>query len=173
MGAVTVLVLHPPLPGDAGPLAAALDAARRSLAARHLAGFRAAGAASVTLVEEEVAEPFGARLRRLAAATGTPGIVVLGSGAMALARPADYRAFVAAAASDLPGALANNRYSADAVAVAGATILRDLPDLPADNALPRWLEEVAGWRVDDLRRRPRLGIDLDSPADVVLAGGAL
>ncbi|HYN49218.1 MAG TPA: hypothetical protein VER83_10155, partial [Candidatus Nanopelagicales bacterium] len=47
------------------------------------------------------------------------------------------------------------------------------PDLPADNALPRWLEEVAGWRVDDLRRRPRLGIDLDSPADVVLAGGAL
>ena len=63
---------------------------------------------------------------------------------MALARPADYRAFVAAAASDLPGALANNRYSADAVAVAGAGVLRDLPDLPADNALPRWLEEVAG-----------------------------
>jgi hypothetical protein len=91
VGAVTVLVLHPPLPGDAGPLAGALDAARRNLAARHLAGFRAAGAASVALVEEEWAEPFGARLRRLAAAAGTPGIVVLGSGAMALARPADRR----------------------------------------------------------------------------------
>jgi hypothetical protein len=173
VGAVTVLVLHPPLPVDAGPLAGALDAARRELAARHLAGFRAAGAASVALVEEERAEPFGARLRRLAAAVGTPGIVVLGSGAVALARPPDYRAFVAAAASDLPGALANNRFSADAVAVAGAAVLRNLPDLPSDNALPRWLEEVAGYRVDDLRRRPRLGIDLDSPADVVLAGGAL
>jgi len=173
MGAVTVLVLHPPLPADAGPLAGALDAARRELAARHLAGFRAAGATSVALVEEERAEPFGARLRRLAAAAGTPGLVVLGSGALALARPVDYRAFVVAAASDLPGALANNRYSADAVAVAGAAVLRDLPDLPADNALPRWLEEVAGYRVDDLRRRPRLGLDLDSPADVVMAGGAL
>ncbi|MFH0750471.1 MAG: hypothetical protein V2B17_01405 [Chloroflexota bacterium] len=173
MSAVTVLVLHPPLPADAGPLAGALDTARRELGARHLAGFRAAGATSVALVEEERAEPFGARLRRLAAAADTPGLVVLGSGALALARPADYRAFVAAAASDLPRALANNRYSADAVAVAGAAVLRDLPDLPADNALPRWLEEVAGYRVDDLRRLPRLGIDLDSPADVVLAGGAL
>ena len=171
MGAVTVLVLHPPLPGGAGPLTTALDAARRELAARHLARFRAAGAATVALVEEELVEPFGARLRRLAAAADTPGLVVLGSGAMALARPADYRVFVAAAASDLPGALANNLYSADAVAVARTGVLRDLPDLPADNALPRWLEEVAGYRVDDLRRRPRLGFDLDSPADVVLAGG--
>jgi hypothetical protein len=171
VGAVTVLVLHPPLPGGAGPLAGALDAARRELAARHLARFRAAGAATVALVEEEFVEPLGARLRRLTTAADTPGLVVLGSGAMALARPADYRAFVAAAASDLPCALANNRYSADAVAVAGAAVLRDLPDLPADNALPRWLEEVAGYRVDDLRRRPRLGFDLDSPADVVLAGG--
>jgi len=173
VGAVTVLVLHPPLPAGAGPLAGALDAARRGLAARHLAGFRAAGATTVALVEEERAEPFGARLRRLAAAAGTPGLVVLGSGAMALARPTDYRAFVVAAASDAPGALANNRYSADAVAIAGAAVLGNLPDLPADNALPRWLEEVAGYRVDDLRRRYRLGLDLDSPADVVLAGGAL
>ncbi|HSW43557.1 MAG TPA: hypothetical protein VLM76_13710 [Patescibacteria group bacterium] len=173
MGAVTVLILHPPLPAGAGPLAGALDAARREVAARHLAGFRAAGAASVALVEEELAEPFGARLRRLAAAAGTPGLVVLGSGAMGLARPVDYRAFVTAAGSDLPGALTNNRYSADAVALAGAAVLRDLPDLPADNALPRWLEEVAGYRVHDLRRRPRLGLDLDSPADAVLAGAAL
>ena len=173
MGAVTVLVLHPPLPAGAGPLSGALDAARRALAARHLAGFRAAGAAAVALVEEERVEPFGARLRRLAAEAGTPGVVVLGSGAMALARPADYRAFVARAASDLPGALANNRYSADAIAVAGAAVLRRLPDLPADNALPRWLDEVAGYRVDDLRRRWRLGIDVDSPADALLVGGAL
>ncbi len=86
MSSVTVLVLHPPLPAGAGPLAGALDAARRTLAARHLAGFRAAGATSVTLVEEAWDEPFGARLRRLAAEAGTPGLVVLGSGALALAR---------------------------------------------------------------------------------------
>jgi hypothetical protein len=171
VGAVTVLVLHPPLPVDAGPLAGALDTTRRELAARHIAGFRAAGATTVAFVEEERIEPFGARLRRLAAEAGTPGIIVLGSGAMALARPLDYRAFVAAAASDQPRALANNRYSADAVAVAGSAVLRDLPDLPADNALPRWLEEVAGYRVTDLRRRPHLGFDLDSPADTLLAGG--
>jgi hypothetical protein len=173
VGAVTVLVLHPPLPADAGPLAGALDAARRELAARHVAGFRTAGAAAVALVEETRPEPFGARLRRLAGEAGTPGLVVLGSGALAMARPADYRAFVDAASSDAPRALANNRYSADAIAVAGAGVLRALPDLPADNALPRWLEEVAGYPVDDLRRRYRLGLDLDSPADVVLAGGAL
>jgi hypothetical protein len=173
MGAVTVLILHPRLPPDAGPLAGALDAARRDLARRHAAAFRAAGAATTRLVEEAGVEPFGARLRRLAAAVATPGLVVLGSGAMALARRADHRAFVAAAASETPGALANNRFSADVVAVAGAAVLRDLPDLPADNALPRWLEEVAGYPVADLRRRPHLGLDLDSPADVILAGGAL
>ncbi len=74
---------------------------------------------------------------------------------------------------DSPRALANNRFSADAVAVAGATVLRDLPDLPSDNALPRWLEEVAGLPVADLRRRLRLAFDLDSPADLLLVGGAL
>ena len=173
MGAVTVLILHPPRPPDAGPLATALDAARRRLAQRHAAGFRAAGATGVVLVEEPAAEPFGARLRRLAGAIDTPGLVVLGSGGLALARPADYRAFVAAAASDDPRALASNRFSADAVAVSRAGILAALPDLPSDNALPRWLEEVAGVPVDDLRRRPRLAFDLDSPADEALLDGRL
>ena len=173
MGAVTVFILHPPLPAGSGPLAASLDAARRGLAARHVAGFRAAGAAEIRVVEEQGDETFGARLRRLGGSAATRGVVVLGSGSLALARAADYRAFVAAAASDGPAALANNRYSADAVALSGAGILRDLPDLPTDNGLPRWLEEVAGYRVLDLRRRPRLAFDLDSPADVVLLGGAL
>lgn len=173
MGDVTVLILHPPPAAGAGPLAAALDAARRELAARHVAGFRAAGAADAVIVEELVDVPFGARLRRLAGALATPGVVVLGSGALALARAPDYRAFVAIAAAEAPAALANNRFSADAVAVSRAAVLRDLPDLPADNALPRWLEEVAGLVVGDLHRRPRLAFDLDSPADVVLAGGPL
>jgi hypothetical protein len=173
VGTVTVLVLHRPLPWDAGPLAVALDAARRDLATRHVAGFRAAGAAEVRIVEGHEDEPFGARLRRLAAALPTGGAVVLGSGAIPLARAADYAALVGAAAAGTPGALANNRYSADVVAVAVAAVLRDLPDLPADNALPRWLEEVAGYPVAELRRRPRLALDLDSPADIALAGWPL
>jgi hypothetical protein len=173
VGAVTVLVLHRPLARGAGPLGAALDAARRELAARHLRGFRAAGAAEVALVEEAPDEPFGALLRRLAGRAATPGLVVLGSGALALARAGDYRTFVTAAASEEPFALANNRFSADAVAVARAGVLADLPDLPADNALPRWLEEVAGYPVVDLRHRPRLALDLDSPADLLLAGRGL
>ena len=172
MGDVTVLVLHAPLPSGAGPLARDLDGARRDLGARHVQGFRAAGAAEARFVEEPGDLPFGARLRHLVAELRTSGVVVLGSGALALAGAGDYRAFVAAAARGAPGALANNRYSSDAIAVAGAAVLRDLPDLPADNALPRWLEEVAGYPVDDLRRRRRLGIDLDSPADLVLLGGA-
>jgi hypothetical protein len=173
VGDVTVLVLHPPLASGAGPLTAALDAARRELGARHRAGFLGAGAVEVALVEEARDEPFGARLRRLADSITTPGLVVLGSGALALARAADYRAFVEAAASNGPRALANNRFSADAVALSRAAVLQDLPDLPSDNALPRWLEEVAGWPVADLRGRSRLAVDLDSPADVAIAGRAL
>jgi hypothetical protein len=45
----------------------------------------------------------------------------------------------------------------------------ELPDLDADNALPRWLEEVAGFDVADLHGAWRLGFDLDSPLDIVLA----
>jgi hypothetical protein len=92
----------------------------------------------------------------------------LGSGAIALATDADRRAFVDVASSGERRALANNRYSADALAIGQAASLRTVPDLPADNALPRWLEEVADYEVADLRQRWRLGVDLDSPLDFVL-----
>src|SRR5262249_37461444 len=59
-------------------------------------------------------------------------------------------------------------YSADAIAIPDARLLVDLPDLPSDNALPRWLSERAGVPVADLRDRSRLAMDLDSPLDVVL-----
>ena len=67
-------------------------------------------------------------------------------------------------------ALANNRYSADVVAVSRAADLADLPPLPADNALPRWLEERAGVAVADLRSRWRLGVDIDTPLDLIVLG---
>ncbi len=166
-----VRILHPePGPG-AGPLECLLADARRTLGDRHVAGFRTAGAHDVRLVAGPPDDtPFGARLRTILSDTGAgpTGLVVLGSGSLPLATLADRRAFMEAAAGEDRTALANNRYSADAVAIARADALPPIPDLPGDNALPRWLEERAGWTITDLRRRWRLGVDLDSPLDVEL-----
>ncbi len=96
------------------------------------------------------------------------GLVVLGSGSIPLARAADLRRFVEAAAGPGGHALANNRYSADVVAISRAADLAGLPPLPADNALPRWLEEWAGVAVTDLRSRWRLGVDIDTPLDLIV-----
>jgi hypothetical protein len=100
--------------------------------------------------------------------------MVLGSGSVPLATARDRATFVAAASSPVPRGLANNRYSADIIAIACApSVLRDLPDLATDNALPRWLAEVAAIPVDDLGRRWRLGLDIDGPLDLVLVGGRI
>jgi hypothetical protein len=178
MPPVAVRILHAEAGPNAGPLERTLIAARAELAERHRRGFLAAGAADVRVV----AGPpdgisFGERLRRLMAealSAGSDGLVVLGSGAIPLATERDRCAFVAAAASTSSAALANNVYSADIVAISGVARLgglRELPDLPADNALPRWLAEVAGVPVSALRRW-RLGFDLDSPLDLLLSGRA-
>jgi hypothetical protein len=171
MTPVAVRLFHAePAPG-AGRLERLLDAARRDLAERHAAGFLAAGADDVAVVAGPPDDtPFGARLRRLVERERPAGLVVLGSGAIPLARGSDLRAFVDAARGRRQTALANNRYSADVLAVACAERLLELPDLPGDNALPRWLEEVAGYEVRDLRARRRLQVDLDSPLDLVIAG---
>lgn len=173
MTEVSVAILHPAAGPDAGPLVRAVAEARAVLAERHRAGFLEAGARRAWIVTGQVDDsPFGTRLRGIAADVGPGGLVVLGSGAVPLLNAADRRTFVAAAAATHPGALANNRYSADIVAIAGARdTLAGLPDLPSDNALPRWLDEVAGLPVTDLRHRWRLGVDIDGPLDLVLLGG--
>jgi CTP:molybdopterin cytidylyltransferase MocA len=170
---VSVFILHPEPASAAGPLMGAVTAARASLAERHRAGFLAAGASAARVVSGPLDDtPFGRRLRDLAGEAGDGGVVILGSGAMPLATAADRRSLVVAAAGDAPAALANDRYSADAVAIArAAAILPDVPDLATDNALPRWLAETAGIPVTDLRRRWRLGVDIDGPLDLVLLGG--
>lgn len=173
MTEVSVAILHPRTGPDAGPLVRAVAEARADLAERHRAGFLEVGARRAWIVTgQEDGIPFGARLRGIAADVGRGGLVVLGSGAVPLLTSADRRTFVAAAAAPRPGALANNRYSADIVAIARARdVLAGLPDLPSDNELPRWLDEVAGVPVADLRRRWRLGVDIDGPLDLVLLGG--
>jgi hypothetical protein len=173
MREVTVWILHPDPGADAGPLERWVAAERARIAERHRAGFLRAGALDARVVSGPPDDtPFGARLRELVR-TARPrpaGTVVLGSGAVPLATQADRSAFVDAAAADTSVALANNRYSADIVAIACVERLLDLPDLPADNALPRWLEEVAGYEVRDLRRRWRLAFDVDGPLELVLQG---
>jgi hypothetical protein len=172
MPPVAVRILHPGPGAHAGPLTLRLADARSRVADLHRRGFLAAGAVDVEVVSGPPDDrSFGDRLRGLIERDAPPGgLVVLGSGAIPLATAADRRAFVAIAASDERSALANNRYSADVVAIAHVESLPAIPDLPGDNALPRWLEEVAGYRVEDLRRRWRLSFDLDGPLDLVLLG---
>jgi len=168
-----VVILHAIPATDAGPLTQAVGAARAALAERHREQFTLAGAASVRIMAgppDDVS--FGARLRAIARGLGPGGLVVLGSGAVPLLRAADAARFLAVAARDDRVALANNRYSADIVAVARAReVLAGLPpDLATDNALPRWLAASADVDVSDLRDRWRLGVDIDSPLDLVVLG---
>ena len=173
MAAVDVIILHPQTGPNAGPLERRLESARVALAEHHVAGFLAAGADTARVVAGPPdGRPFGARLAtvRTDFASGR-GLILLGSGALALAGPADRRAFVETAAAPRLLALANNRFSADVVALSAAAaerLDRVPPELPGDNALPRWLAENGGVAMADLRSRWRLAVDLDSPLDVVL-----
>jgi hypothetical protein len=169
---VAVLILHPTPAGAPGEIERWVADARAGLAERHRRGFLAAGATDATIVAGPPDErSFGSRIRAFVATRRPGGLVVLGSGAIPLATAADRRALVAVAGATGRAALANNRYSADVVAIAAAAEgLVALPDLATDNALPRWLEASAGYRVDDLRRRWRLGFDIDGPLDLALLG---
>jgi hypothetical protein len=196
---VVVLILHAAAPEDAGPLVRALAEARYSLAIRQRDAFLEAGADVAEVVARppdglSFGERLGAAIRArsdpagwaMSRATGiggadehvvysfgwvqSGGLIVLGSGSIPLARAADLRRFVEVAAGPGGHALANNRYSADVVAISRAADLAKLPPLPADNALPRWLEERAGVAVTDLRSHWRLGVDVDTPLDLLLLG---
>lgn len=178
MQPVAVRILHRPAvvrppATEPLPLEAWLASARHRNALRLAERFERAGAGDLEILEDEDHRPFGTRLRELVA--GLPplaGLVVLGSGAIPLARRRDIRDLVQVAGSGSTRALANNRYSADVLAIGRAVVLRAVPDLAADNALPRWLEEVAGHAVADLRKRWRLSLDLDSPLDAFLLDSA-
>jgi hypothetical protein len=166
-----VLIFHRPAAVGDPPLVRFLADVRAELVRRQAALLERAGAAPPTFVDEWYEDlAFGDLIRRLAP-THT-GVIVLGSGAVARLNLADARRLVAVAASGRAEALTNNRYSSDIVALGRASMLKKAPALPSDNALPRWLEELAGFRVDELTGRDRLALDLDTPLDVCLAAFA-
>jgi len=164
-------ILHAEPGPNTGVLERWLAEARRANAERLRGGFADAGVADVEVVAGQPdGVSFGARLRGLVERLDDDeGVIVVGSGAIPLARAADFRELAAVATSGVRRALVNNRYSADVVAIGRSDVLRRVPDLPGDNALPRWLEEVAAVPVADLGRRARLQMDLDSPLDVLLS----
>ena len=177
MRPVVVFIFHAAAANDAGPLVRALSDARCELANRQRSAFLAAGADATVLVtgtpdELSFGERFAAEIRgRIRSKDANAGgAIVLGSGSIPLARRPDLRRFVDVAAGPGGHALANNRYSADVVAVSRASILAELPPLPADNALPRWLDECAGVVVTDLSSNWKLSLDIDTPLDLLVLG---
>ncbi len=171
-----VIIFHPPEPAAVAPapLTAIVSRARDLLIEHQAELFLAAGAATVEIVRAR-SSSFGAALAHQAhELAGGPrgrqvaGLVVFGAGAVPFLRRSDARRLVRLAASGARRALTNNRYSSDVCAIGDAAVLRDLPALPGDNALPRWLAERAGVAVEELPGRERLAFDLDTPLDLAL-----
>ncbi len=177
MAGVDVVIFHH-APHDDDPALVRLLAEARHELVRHQVGlFRRAGAARVevlpgrddTTTDAPGAGSFGERLARVVVQASIAHLVVMGSGAVARLTLGDARRLVdAAGAGTARRALTNNRYSSDVCAVSHAGLLRRLPRLPSDNALPRWLEECAGFTVAELPGRDRLALDLDTPLDLAL-----
>jgi hypothetical protein len=165
-----VRILHLEPDEDAGELTRLLGRARSTAASGLARRFQEAGAEDVRVdAGRRDGRTFGERLRAIARELEPgAGLVVLGSGSIALAADTDLIRLIETAASGEDTALTNNRYSSDVVAVGNAASLADVPDLAADNALPRFLERRTGMPVEELPHRGRLGLDIDSPLDLEL-----
>lgn len=176
MARVDVVIFHHAPRDDDPPLVRLLAEARSSLLEHQLELWGEAGAGRVLVVpgREDApsgareAQTFGGRLAKLIDEQRIRHVVVLGSGAVPLLRARDAKRLVDTAAARGLRAATNNRYSSDICAVSDARILRGIPALPSDNALPRWLEEQGGFDVTDLPGRDRLALDLDTPLDLAL-----
>ena len=165
MAEPVVLIFHRPARPEDARVVRLLAAARRRLVEQQSALWRRHGARDIRLIEAQ-APSFGDLVRSVTPRHG--GIVVMGSGALPRLAGRDVEQLVAAARSARMIALTNNRYSSDVCAIGRAEVLAELPALPSDNALPRWLEEKAGVTVSELAGRERLALDLDSPLDIGL-----
>ena len=170
MPPVAVRILHPLPDPAAGPLVRWVAEARATLAQRHRRGFEDAGAKDVAVVAGSAdgrdvrVSPPGAPGDRRSRRDRRPGRPRLGFDPAGDAGRSTSVHRRGAARMDRV-ALANDRFSADIVAIARADGLPEPSRIfPGDNALPRWLSELAGYEVRDLKRRWRLGVDIDGPA---------
>lgn len=176
MAGVDVVIFHQEPREDDAPLVHLLARARERLVRHQVGLFRRAGSTRVEVLpgREDAATgapgagSFGERLARLVDEASIQHLVVMGSGAVARLALGDARALVAAAGGAGRRATTNNRYSSDVCALSQAGELRRLPPLPSDNALPRWLEECAGFAVHELGGRERLALDVDTPLDLAI-----
>lgn len=166
MARAQVIIFHRRSAGAFQPLVRLLDNIREHLADEHQRRFAAAGAAVQKLAAWPAGKAFGEVLAELAPPRG--GLVVLSSGAVPLLRDRDVARLIATATAGESSALTNNRYSSDVCAIGQAAVLHRLPALEADNGLPRWLEEQAGFTISELPGRERLALDLDTPLDGAL-----
>lgn len=176
MAGVDIVIFHHAPRDEDPPLVRLLAEARSRLLEHQLDLWGEAGADRVLVVpgredapsEAAATEGFGKRLARLIEVERIRRLVVMGSGAVPLLRTKDARRLVRIASASGRQAATNNRYSSDVCAVSDARLLRTMPALPSDNALPRWLDEHAGFSVSDLTGRDRLALDLDTPLDLAL-----
>ncbi len=177
MAGVDVVIFHHAPRDDDAPLVRLLAGARSRLLEHQLDLWGEAGASRVLIVPGREDTPpsaaagaagFGSRLAGLMEKQRIRRLVVMGSGAVPLLQARDAERLIKIAARPGRRAATNNRYSSDVCAVSDARALRSLPALPSDNALPRWLEEQAGFVVSELPGRDRLALDLDTPLDLAL-----
>ena len=167
MARFTVLIFHRPASAREPALVRFLSDVRSELVDHHARMFADAGADEIRIIDEwHEGKTFGEVLADAAPARG--GVIVLSGGAVPLLNKSDVNLLAYTAEQSAKVALTNNRYSSDVIAVGRARTLHDLPPLPSDNALPRWLEERAGYETAELWARRRLGLDLDTPQDVAL-----
>ncbi|HEX5824336.1 MAG TPA: hypothetical protein VFY18_07770, partial [Candidatus Limnocylindrales bacterium] len=123
MTRVNVIIFYRHAAPGAGPLETAFATIRWQNANRQAIGFLRAGAEVGILDDLDNDNSFGQHVRETVEALAPDGVILLGSGSIPLATAADRRAFVATAGGPPGRALANSRYSADIVAVAGAARL--------------------------------------------------
>lgn len=176
MAPVTVIIFHQPTAEHEGELTSFLRRAREAISGRNGALFERLGARVV----QDVPSPgptagrgsrsFRDRLMaHVAAMHGRrTGLVLLSSGAVPLLRRGDAAALLDAAVMPGRRGLTNNLFSSDVCALSDASALLHMPPMASDNALPRWLTEVAGFEVREMQGRSRLAVDVDSPLDVAL-----
>jgi len=110
---------------------------------------------------------FGRRLQEVVAARRPSSLVYVGGGAAPLLSPDEWASLALALARGA-GAIANNAYSSDLVAVRPAEAVLAVAPPERDNALARTLSQQAGLPLHELPRTLWTTFDIDSPTDVAV-----